>query len=86
MGAVYFHLSAVGAQGFPLGHVSSYSYDFEEPCLYALICLLFWFNGAGPLSIDSMIYKQISQEDSEEMIVGGEQETHAMNRTSGYKI
>lgn len=69
-GAVYFHLSAVGAQGFPLGHVSNYSYDFEEPCLYALICLLFWFNGAGPLSIDSIIYKQISQEDSVEVIVG----------------
>lgn len=68
MGAVYFHLSAVGTQGFPLGHVSNYSYDFEEPCLYALICLVFWFNGAGPLSIDSVIYKQISQEDSEEVV------------------
>jgi putative oxidoreductase len=61
MGAVYFHLSAVGAQGFPLGHVANYSYDFEEPMLYALISLMFWFNGAGPLSIDSIIYKQISQ-------------------------
>ena len=66
MGAVYFHLSAVGAQGFPFGHVSNYSYDFEEPVLYALICLMFWFNGAGPLSIDSIIYKQISQEEEEE--------------------
>jgi putative oxidoreductase len=65
MGAVYFHLSAVGAQGFPFGHVSNYSYDFEEPVLYALICLMFWFNGAGPLSIDSIIYKQISQEEEE---------------------
>eukprot|EP00548_Thalassiothrix_antarctica_P007401 CAMPEP_0194141468 /NCGR_PEP_ID=MMETSP0152-20130528/10874_1 /TAXON_ID=1049557 /ORGANISM="Thalassiothrix antarctica, Strain L6-D1" /LENGTH=232 /DNA_ID=CAMNT_0038840099 /DNA_START=51 /DNA_END=749 /DNA_ORIENTATION=- len=61
--AVYFHLSAVGLQGFPIGHVSNYSYDFEEPTLYALIFLLFFFNGAGPLSIDSIIYGQISQED-----------------------
>ena len=62
MGAVYFHLSSVGPQGFPLGHVSNYSYDFEEPTLYALIFLLFWFNGPGPLSIDSIIYKNISDE------------------------
>jgi len=63
LSAVYFHLSAVGSQGFPLGHVSNYSYDFEEPLLYALICLLFWFNGAGPLSVDSIIYKSIAPED-----------------------
>jgi uncharacterized membrane protein YphA (DoxX/SURF4 family) len=61
--AVYFHLSAAGLQGFPAGHVSNYSYDFEEPMLYALICLVFWFNGAGPLSIDSIIYKKISTEE-----------------------
>ena len=61
--AVYFHLSSSGLQGFPLGHVSNYSYDFEEPMLYGLIFLLFWFNGAGPLSIDSMIYSNISQEE-----------------------
>jgi len=65
MGAVYFHLSSSGAQGFPLGHVSNYSYDFEEPMLYALICLMFWFNGAGPLSVDSIIYSKISQEEEE---------------------
>ncbi|GAX23540.1 hypothetical protein FisN_14Hh283 [Fistulifera solaris] len=64
MGAVYFHLSATGAQGFPLGHVPNFSYDFEEPTLYALIFLLFWFNGAGPLSIDSIVYQQISQEEN----------------------
>jgi len=63
MSAVYFHLSATGLQGFPLGHVPNYSYDFEEPLLYCLIFLMFWFNGAGPLSVDSIIYKQISQED-----------------------
>lgn len=63
IGAVYFHLSSTGLQGFPLGHVPNYSYDFEEPTLYALIFLLFWFNGAGPLSIDSIIYQNISQED-----------------------
>jgi len=61
--AVYFHLHATGAQGFPLGHVANYSYDFEEPTLYALIFLMFWFNGAGPLSVDSIIYKQIMTED-----------------------
>jgi putative oxidoreductase len=63
MGAVYFHLSSSGLQGFPLGHVSNYSYDFEEPLLYALIFLMFWFNGAGPLSVDSIIYDNISQEE-----------------------
>jgi uncharacterized membrane protein YphA (DoxX/SURF4 family) len=65
MSAVYFHLSASGLQGFPLGHVSNYSYDFEEPLLYSLIFLMFWFNGAGPLSVDSVIYKAISEEDEE---------------------
>jgi len=63
LGAVYFHLSATGLQGFPLGHVPSYSYDFEEPLLYCLIFLTFWFNGAGPLSVDSIIYEQIKSED-----------------------
>jgi len=64
LSAVYFHLSAVGSQGFPLGHVSSYSYDFEEPLLYSLIFLVFWFNGAGPLSIDSIIYKSIAPDNN----------------------
>jgi len=63
LSAVYFHLSASGSQGFPLGHVSNYSYDFEEPLLYALIFLVFWFNGAGPLSVDSIIYDAISNEE-----------------------
>jgi uncharacterized membrane protein YphA (DoxX/SURF4 family) len=66
MGAVYFHLSSTGLQGFPLGHVPNYSYDFEEPLLYSLIFLMFWFNGAGPLSVDSVIYSQISKEDEVE--------------------
>ena len=65
LSAVYFHLSASGSQGFPLGHVSNYSYDFEEPLLYALKILVFWFNGAGPLSIDSLIYDAISNEETE---------------------
>ena len=43
--AVYFHLSSTGLQGFPFGHVPNYSYDFEEPTLYAFIFFLFWFNG-----------------------------------------
>jgi putative oxidoreductase len=63
-GAVYFHLSSVGSQGFPLGHVPNYSYDFEEPLLYSLIFLMFWFNGAGPISVDSIIYKAIAPDDS----------------------
>jgi len=65
LSAVYFHLSSSGLQGFPLGHVSNYSYDFEEPMLYALIFLMFWFNGAGPLSVDSVIYSAISEEEDE---------------------
>mmetsp|Transcript_20776 Transcript_20776/g.41871 ORF Transcript_20776/g.41871 Transcript_20776/m.41871 type:complete len:229 (+) Transcript_20776:3-689(+) len=65
-GAVYFHLASTGLQGFPLGHVPSYSYNFEEPALYALIFLLFFFNGAGPLSVDSVIYSNISAEAEEE--------------------
>ena len=28
--AVYFHLASTGLQGFPLGHVENYSYNFEE--------------------------------------------------------
>lgn len=65
MSAVYFHLSASGLQGFPLGHVANYSYDFEEPLLYSLIFLMFWFNGSGPVSVDSVIYKAISEEKEE---------------------
>jgi uncharacterized membrane protein YphA (DoxX/SURF4 family) len=51
VGAVYFHLASTGWQGFPLGHVPNYSYDFEEPTLYAFIFLLFWFNGAVRKSV-----------------------------------
>jgi len=65
IGAIYFHLSSSGAQGFPFGHVPNYSYDFEEPTLYALIFLVFFFNGAGPLSVDSVIYNKISSDDDE---------------------
>ena len=68
LSAVYFHLSANGSQGFPLGHVSSYSYDFEEPLLYSLIFLVFWFNGSGPLSIDSIIYKSIAPDDDNNVV------------------
>ena len=64
--AVYFHLSSTGLQGFPLGHVPNYSYDFEEPLMYALIFLVFWFNGAGPLSVDSIIYQAISTEGNDD--------------------
>jgi hypothetical protein len=37
-----------------------------EPALYACIFLVFFFNGAGPLSLDGIIYDQISSEDAEE--------------------
>jgi uncharacterized membrane protein YphA (DoxX/SURF4 family) len=50
LSAVYFHLSSTGLQGFPFGHVPNYSYDFEEPTLYAFIFFYFWFN--GPVSSD----------------------------------
>lgn len=59
LGAVYFHLASTGWQGFPFGHVESYSYNFEEPTLYALIFLLFFFNGSGPLAVDAVIWECI---------------------------
>ena len=65
LSAVYFHLASNGLQGFPFGHVPNYSYDFEEPLMYALIFLVFWFNGAGPLSVDSIIYDAISTEGND---------------------
>mmetsp|Transcript_12326 Transcript_12326/g.30206 ORF Transcript_12326/g.30206 Transcript_12326/m.30206 type:complete len:229 (-) Transcript_12326:73-759(-) len=66
LGAVYFHLASSGLQGAPFGHVKNYSYDFEEPALYALIFLVFFFNGAGPLSVDSIIYDKLSKEQEPE--------------------
>ena len=53
--AVYFHLASTGLQGFPLGHVENYSYNFEEPVLYALIFLLLCYTGAGPFSVDAKL-------------------------------
>jgi len=64
-GAVYFHLSATGLQGAPFGHVANYSYDFEEPTLYALIFLLFFFNGPGPVSADAAIYSALAPDDED---------------------
>mmetsp|Transcript_104853 Transcript_104853/g.313259 ORF Transcript_104853/g.313259 Transcript_104853/m.313259 type:complete len:240 (+) Transcript_104853:57-776(+) len=63
--AVYFHLASTGLQGFPFGHVENYSYNFEEPTLYAFIFLLFFFNGAGPISADALIYSKIGGESEE---------------------
>jgi len=63
--AVYFHLASTGAQGFPFGHVENYSYNFQEPALYAFIFLLFFFNGAGPASVDAIIYSKIGNEEDE---------------------
>jgi len=62
LGAVYFHFSSVGLQGAPFGHVANYSYDFEEPFLYACIFLLYFFNGAGGPAVDSIIYDKIKKE------------------------
>ena len=62
---VYFHLASTGLQGAPFGHVDNYSYNFEEPALYGLIFLMFFFNGAGPLSVDGLIYDSISEETDE---------------------
>eukprot|EP00316_Scyphosphaera_apsteinii_P017300 CAMPEP_0119319378 /NCGR_PEP_ID=MMETSP1333-20130426/49215_1 /TAXON_ID=418940 /ORGANISM="Scyphosphaera apsteinii, Strain RCC1455" /LENGTH=187 /DNA_ID=CAMNT_0007325767 /DNA_START=133 /DNA_END=696 /DNA_ORIENTATION=+ len=59
LGAVYFHLASTGVQGFPLGHVENYSYNFEEPTLYACIFLMFAVLGAGPLSADEKLYANI---------------------------
>ena len=56
-----FPLNVLGAhpgghvQGFPLGHVKNYSYNFEEPALYLCIFCLFAVTGGGPFSIDSLI-------------------------------
>ena len=52
-------------QGAPLGHVENYSYNFEEPALYGLIFLLFFFNGPGPLSVDSAIYSALAPDDAD---------------------
>jgi len=64
-GAVYFHLASTGWQGFPFGHVDNYSYNFEEPALYFLIFALFFFNGAGPLSVDGAIYRSLAPDDED---------------------
>ncbi|EOD34509.1 hypothetical protein EMIHUDRAFT_252882 [Emiliania huxleyi CCMP1516] len=60
--AVYFHLASTGLQGFPLGHVENYSYNFEEPVLYALIFWLLSKTGAGSISIDEKIAQAFDAE------------------------
>lgn len=66
LGAVYFHLASTGLQGAPFGHVDNYSYNFEEPALYALIFLLFFFNGPGPVSVDAAIYGALAPDDDDD--------------------
>ena len=66
LAAVYFHLASTGLQGFPLGHVESYSYNFEEPALYAAVFLFFSVVGAGPLSADERIYRSLVEGLGEE--------------------
>lgn len=63
--AVYFHVASTGLQGAPFGHVENYSYNFEEPALYGLIFLLFFVNGPGPLSVDSVIYSKLAPDDEQ---------------------
>merc|ERR1719450_1354784 len=53
--AISFHLQSSGLQGFPFGHVENYSYNFEEPALYAAIFAMFAVNGPGPISVDALI-------------------------------
>mmetsp|Transcript_9225 Transcript_9225/g.29247 ORF Transcript_9225/g.29247 Transcript_9225/m.29247 type:complete len:214 (-) Transcript_9225:197-838(-) len=60
--AVYFHLASTGLQGFPLGHVENYSYNFEEPVLYALIFWLLSKTGAGSVSIDEKVAQAFDAE------------------------
>ena len=55
LAAIYFHLASTGLQGFPLGHVENYSYNFEEPVLYALIFLLLSKTGSGPFAVDKKL-------------------------------
>jgi putative oxidoreductase len=59
LAAVSFHLRLTGLQGFPFGHVDNFSYDWEEPALYAFIFLLFARYGPGRLSADAALYEQI---------------------------
>ena len=61
--AVYFHVASTGLQGAPFGHVENYSYNFEEPLLYALIYLLFTYTGAGPLSVDEKLAKSFAVDE-----------------------
>ncbi|GMH89368.1 hypothetical protein TL16_g11435 [Triparma laevis f. inornata] len=70
--AVYFHISSTGLQGFPFGHVPNYSYDFEEPIIYACVFMLYWFNGCGGLGVDELIYDKISKEKEEDGKGGGD--------------
>ena len=63
LGAVYFfRVESTGFPGFPLGHVPDCSYDSEAPAPYALTFLLFWLNGARPLSVDSINDSNISMQ------------------------
>ena len=66
LAAIYFHFASTGLQGFPLGHVDNYSYNFEEPALYACIFLFFAVVGAGPLSVDDKIYSKLVEGLDEE--------------------
>ena len=45
--------------------MDNYSYNFEEPALYFLIFALFFFNGAGPLSVDGAIYRSLAPDDED---------------------
>jgi len=59
--AISFHLQSTGLQGFPFGHVENYSYNFEEPALYAAIFAMFAVNGPGPLALDSLLKSNMEE-------------------------
>mmetsp|Transcript_10998 Transcript_10998/g.18739 ORF Transcript_10998/g.18739 Transcript_10998/m.18739 type:complete len:215 (+) Transcript_10998:36-680(+) len=65
-GAVYFHLASTGLQGFPLGHVENYSYNFEEPALYLAAFVFLATYGGGPFSLDSKLLEKINVAAEEE--------------------
>ena len=46
-----------------MGRYTTALIDEQEPALYAVIFLLFFVNGAGPLSFDNAIYDKIKRED-----------------------
>ena len=53
-----------GAARIPAGPRAQLLVQLRGALLYSLVFLLFWFNGAGPLSVDLVIYNAISTKTS----------------------